>query len=102
MKLPALTDYNSLPCDIRFIQESLFSLLSQPMYCTPTNQGLLMEFPWDWHSLVTSDLGVSEVGFRALLLNHPDMADDGYVDENNKHAVEVLKKKFHLESPELA
>jgi len=53
---------------------------------------------YDWVSLLKSDLGVSELGFRALLFNRHDMRDSpdaaAGLDDGERRCVAALRRKF--------
>ena len=53
-----------------------------------------MGFQYDWVSMLKSDLGVSELGFRCLLFNRYDMQDGVQLDENELRYATALRKKF--------
>ena len=58
-----------------------------------------MGFPHDWAAMLKSDLGISEFGFRSLLLRRHDMQDDAALEESEKRMVETLKRR-HLKDEE--
>lgn len=60
-----------------------------------------MNFNIDWQKLLSSDLGLSEYGFRTLLYNRHEMQDGEYLEENEKKPVEVLKSVYEHEDREL-
>jgi hypothetical protein len=49
---------------------------------------------WNWAAILQSDLGVTEVGFRALLFNRHEMQDGAYLEETEMKPVRTLKNKF--------
>jgi len=57
-------------------------------------QAALFGFQYDWVSLLKSDLGLSELGFRCLLFRRHDMQDAAELDDNEQRYVAVLRKKF--------
>jgi len=53
-----------------------------------------MGFQFDWVSMLKSDLGLSELGFRCLLFNRYDMQDGVELDDNEQRYATALRKKF--------
>jgi len=53
-----------------------------------------MGFQYDWVSMLKSDLGLSELGFRTLLFHRYDMQDDVELDENDYRYAITLRKKY--------
>ena len=64
-------------------------------------QNVIMNFSFDWQTLLGADLGLSEYGFHALLYNRHEMQDGAYLEENEKKPVEVLKNVYEHEDREL-
>ncbi|XP_059169109.1 uncharacterized protein KIAA0825-like [Physella acuta] len=58
------------------------------------NQKAIIEFPFDWLALLTSDLGLSQAAFRTLLMNRHEMQDGATLEENEKKPVDVLKAVY--------
>ncbi|CAH1798032.1 unnamed protein product [Owenia fusiformis] len=58
-------------------------------------------FTWDWHRLLQSDLGLSEINFKSLLYHRHELQDGAYLEENEKRPVEVLRAKFDNEPADL-
>lgn len=58
-------------------------------------------FNINWQDLLTSDLGVSEFGFRSLLYNRHEMQDGAFLEEQEKKPVETLKSVYENEPREL-
>ncbi|XP_062617081.1 uncharacterized protein KIAA0825-like [Saccostrea cucullata] len=55
----------------------------------------------NWQDLLSSDLGISEFGFRSLLYNRHEMQDGAYLEEQEKKPVETLKSVYENEPREL-
>jgi len=51
-------------------------------------------FQYHWVSLLKSDLGLSELGFRSLLFRRYDMQDDAMLDDSEQRYAAALRKKF--------
>ena len=60
-----------------------------------------MNFEYDWLTLLQSDLGLSEVGFKELLFHRHEMQEGAYLEEENKKPAQVLRKKYEIEGAEL-
>lgn len=58
-------------------------------------------FNINWQELLSSDLGISEFGFRSLLYNRHEMQDGAYLEEQEKKPVETLKSVYENEPREL-
>jgi len=59
-----------------------------------TLQSAVGSVEFDWVSLLLSDLGLSEIGFRCLLFNRYDMQDDAELDDTRRKYAGVLRRKF--------
>jgi len=57
-------------------------------------QMALRSFSFDWISMLTSDLGLSELGFQSLLFNRHDIRDNAELDESEQRCATVLRRKF--------
>jgi len=57
-------------------------------------QAALLSFQYDWVSMLKSDLGLSELGFRCLVFRRYDMQDDVELDEIAQRYATALRKKF--------
>lgn len=58
-------------------------------------QSALMDYKFDWGSLVSTDLGLGQVAFRSLLLNRPDIRESDLIeDASARRMAETLKKKY--------
>ena len=44
--------------------------------------------------MLTSDLGLSELGFQSLLFNRHDIRDNAELDESEQRCATVLRRKF--------
>lgn len=64
-------------------------------------QPTIKSFNINWQDLLSSDLGVSEFGFRSLLYNRHEMQDGAYLEEQEKKPVETLKSVYENEPREL-
>jgi len=53
-----------------------------------------MSLQYDWVSMLKSDLGLSELGFRCLVFNRYDMQDDVQLDDSQQRYAVALRKKF--------
>ncbi|XP_072039012.1 uncharacterized protein KIAA0825-like [Amphiura filiformis] len=68
---------------------------------SPFNHDALAEFAIDWLKLLQSDMGLSEAGFRNLLLHRHEMQEDAYLEEIEKKPVRVLRLKYDLDNDDL-
>jgi len=59
-------------------------------------QAVLLGFQYDWVSMLKSDLGLSELGFRCLLFRRYDMQDNVELDDNEQRYATALMNKFHF------
>ncbi|CAL1530200.1 unnamed protein product [Lymnaea stagnalis] len=60
----------------------------------PFNHGAIIEFTYDWMALLTSDLGLSKVAFKSLLMNRHEMQDGAVLDDAEKKPVDVLRAVY--------
>ncbi|XP_064652487.1 uncharacterized protein KIAA0825-like isoform X2 [Lineus longissimus] len=67
----------------------------------PFNHEAIGNFNINWQSLLQSDLGLSEIGFRTLLFNRHEMQEGAYLEEVEKKPVHVLKMRYDVESAEI-
>ncbi|XP_064608337.1 uncharacterized protein KIAA0825-like [Liolophura sinensis] len=65
------------------------------------NHSAIMDFPFDWHKLLQTDLGLSEVGFHTLLFSRHEMQEGAYVEGNEQKAVMALRRKFGKDDMEM-
>ena len=56
-----------------------------------------MEREYNWVGLLSADLGMTEVGFRALLFHRHELQGDAYVEETDLKHVNALRAMFDPE-----
>lgn len=62
----------------------------------------LGDWHYDWQRILQSDMGLTESGFRTLLSHRHEMHEGAHLEENDRKPVQVLKKKFDMETSDLA
>ena len=64
-------------------------------------QSAIAAIELDCEKLLQSDLGLSDVGFQALLYHRHEMQEGAYLEEKEKKPVATLKSVFENESQDL-
>uniref|UniRef100_A0A4W3JEI7 Uncharacterized protein n=1 Tax=Callorhinchus milii TaxID=7868 RepID=A0A4W3JEI7_CALMI len=62
--------------------------------CKHFDQSAISEWNWDWSQLLHSNLGLSQLTFRALLANRWEMKADTPLEEKEKHMIEHLQTLY--------
>ena len=88
-----------------YFQEAIlkFELQNKPeiLLCCMNFQEAIQKFDFEWQSLLQSDLGLSEVGFRELLFHRHEMQEGAYLEEEEKKPVHILRKRYEMDRSEL-
>ncbi|XP_077989085.1 uncharacterized protein KIAA0825-like [Glandiceps talaboti] len=98
---PAVPEFSlELPCEDRQVNYNPFNHVNT-LGDVSFDQEAIADFKYDWPVILSSDLGLSEIGFRNLLSHRYEMQENAYLEESEKKPVTVLKTKFDLDQEEL-
>lgn len=64
-------------------------------------QRIVGDWPYEWNTLLQSDLGLTEATFRTLLQHRHEFQEGAFLEEVEMKPVQVLKSKFGLDVPDL-
>uniref|UniRef100_UPI00398F4AFE uncharacterized protein KIAA0825 homolog n=1 Tax=Pristiophorus japonicus TaxID=55135 RepID=UPI00398F4AFE len=64
------------------------------------NQSAITEWKWDWSKVLHSNLGLSQLTFRALLANRWELQADIYLEDNEKDMIDHLQKIYFSKDKE--
>lgn len=62
------------------------------------DQDKIASFPFEWPSLLQSDLGLLPTAVRKLVCNRFELQEDAYLEDSEKVLVEKIKKLFGIKT----